>query len=133
MEHPLTLAITPVYAAVLALFFLHLSVRVANMRRMKRISIGYGDDAELERAARVQGNCGEYVPIAILLFAFAEMMGAGGLLIHGLNLAFLIGRLSHYHGTKSADTPMKFRVTGMMLTFAAIAGGAVTILVLGAQ
>ena len=49
------------------------------------------------------------------------------------NLAFLIGRLSHYHGTKSADTPMKFRVTGMMLTFAAIAGGAVTILVLGAQ
>ncbi|MBT4770409.1 MAG: glutathione metabolism protein [Rhodospirillaceae bacterium] len=132
MEHQLTLAITPVYAAVLALFFLHLSMRVGKMRQVKRISIGSAGDAELERAARVQGNCAEYMPIAILLFAFAEMMGAQGWLVHGLNLAFLIGRLAHYHGTKSADTPMKFRFTGMMLTFAAIATGAVTILVLGA-
>jgi len=132
MEHQLTLAITPVYAAILALFFVHLSVRVAYMRRMIRISIGYAGDAELERAARVQGNCGEYVPIAILLFAFAEMMGAQGWLVHTLNLAFLIGRLSHYHGTKSTTTPLKFRMTGMMLTFASIAGGAVTILVIGA-
>jgi len=132
MEHQLTLAITPVYAAILALFFVHLSVRVANMRRMKRISIGYAGDAELERAARVQGNCGEYLPIAILLFAFGEMMGAQGWIIHALNLAFLIGRLAHYHGTKSTATPLKFRATGMMLTFAAIAGGALTILALGA-
>jgi len=132
MEHQLTLAITPVYAAVLALFFLHLSMRVGKMRQVKRISIGSAGDAELERAARVQGNCAEYMPIAILLFAFGEMMGAEGWLIHALNLAFLIGRLSHYHGTKSAETPLKFRVTGMMLTFGAIASGAVTILVIGA-
>ena len=127
----MSLAITPIYAAVLGIFFAHLSIRVANMRRREKISIGYGNNVELERAARVQGNCAEYLPIALLLIAFAEIMGAQGWLVHTLNLAFLIGRLSHYHGTKDPTTPLKFRVTGMMLTFAAIIGAALTILALG--
>jgi uncharacterized protein len=41
--------IVPIYAAVLALMFFVLFVRVTRLRRVKRIAIGSGGDARLER------------------------------------------------------------------------------------
>ena len=45
----MTLSITPIYAALFALFFVALSLRVIRFRRSARISLGDGGDEELRR------------------------------------------------------------------------------------
>ncbi len=68
--------VTPIYAAVLALVFVGLSVRTIRLRRRARIAVGDGGDPRLARAMRVHTNFAEYVPLALLLIYFAESAGA---------------------------------------------------------
>lgn len=109
--------ITGVYAAIAALAFVYLSMRVIRIRRGKGISVGPAGDPELERAIRVQGNFIEYAPITLLLLFIAEQNGLAGLATHLLGLLFLAGRLIHFRGFRSADAPGRLRVAGMVITF----------------
>ncbi len=58
------MAITAFYAALLALLFVFLSVRVIGWRRVKRVELGHGDDSQLLRRMRVHANFAEYVPFS---------------------------------------------------------------------
>ena len=55
------LSITAFYAALLAVLFLVLSVRVIGWRRERRVEFGHGEDAELLRFAvgRPRSNIAE--------------------------------------------------------------------------
>jgi len=69
------LSITAFYAALLAVLFLVLSVRVIGWRRESRVEFGHGEDSELLRRMRVHANFAEYVPFTLLLMALAcELM-----------------------------------------------------------
>jgi uncharacterized membrane protein YecN with MAPEG domain len=125
----MTLAIVPVYAALLALLFVMLSLAVVRQRRSGRVAIGTAGDRELERRVRVHGNFAEYTPLALLLLAMAEIRGAPGLLLHGLCLCLLLGRASHAWGVSHLDEDLRFRVAGMVATFATLVAAALTILV----
>jgi uncharacterized membrane protein YecN with MAPEG domain len=125
----MTLAIVPVYAALLALLFVMLSLAVVRQRRSGRVAIGTAGDRELERRVRVHGNFAEYTPLALLLLAMAEIRGAPGLLLHGLCLCLLLGRASHAWGVSHLDEDLRFRVAGMVATFATLIAAALTILV----
>lgn len=112
--------VTPLYAALLALIFVALSVRTIRLRRRYRVAIGDGGNEPLKRAARVHANFAEYVPLALLLVYFAENGGAPALLIHALSGALVCGRLSHAWGVSQPRENFRFRVTGMVLTFIVI-------------
>ena len=86
---------TPIYAAILGLFFVYLSFLTIKARRKNKIAIGDGNNLVLQRAIRIHGNFSEYAPLTILLLSFVELLGYPHFLIHSLMFAFLIGRISH--------------------------------------
>ena len=120
--------ITPLYAALLALFFVALSVRTLLLRRRKGIALGTSGDETLTRAMRVHSNFAEYTPIALLLMFFLEQQAPGAAWIHVLGVALLVGRMSHAWGVSQANENYRFRVAGMALTFFVIISAALRLL-----
>jgi uncharacterized protein len=88
-------AVTGIYAAILALFFLFLTARVIIYRRENRISLGDAGDPQLLARVRAQGNFAEYVPFALILMALAEGQGTAALWLHLCGVMLLVGRLAH--------------------------------------
>ena len=112
--------IVPFYAGLLALVFVVLSVRVIRQRRGAKVAIGPGGNPSLERAMRVHANFAEYVPFAVVLLALMELQRAPAFLLHALGLVLLAGRLVHAYGVSQPNENFRFRVTGMMATFATL-------------
>ena len=114
------MTVIPAYAALLALLFIALSILTIRARRAHKVAIGSGGHAALERAMRVHANFAEYVPLALLLLAMAELRGVPALVLHGLALALLVGRCAHAWGVSRTPEDFRFRITGMMCTFTVI-------------
>lgn len=114
------MTIVPVYAAVLAFFLFALSLRVITLRRAAKVSIGGGGDRRLERAIRVQGNFTEYVPMVLLLLAFAEVSGTAPAILHVLCGVLILGRIAHAVGVAREIEDHRFRVFGMACTFSVL-------------
>jgi uncharacterized protein len=119
------LAITGTYAAILTGFFIFLSARVIIYRRGNSVSLGDAGDKVLLSRIRAQGNFSEYAPLGVLLLAVAEMQGEGALWLHLCGMLLLVGRLMHGLNFTFQLGLMPMRVGGMVLTFTALALGAV--------
>ena len=124
------LRITAFYAALLAVLFIYLSVRVIGCRRERRVEFGHGEDFELLRRMRVHANFAEYVPFALLLMALAESMAPPDLVVHLAGLLLIAGRVLHAYGTSQSPPIMRYRVYGTGLTFTAIGIAAIACLAL---
>ncbi len=120
--------ITPVYAAILSLFYIALSVRTLLVRRRLRIAVGTGESEEMLRAMRVHANFGEYVPLTLLLTFMLEFTSTVPLMIHAVCLALTVGRISHAYGVSQLKENYSFRVFGMGLTFTSIGTAALMLL-----
>lgn len=120
--------VTPLYAGLLGLLFLALSIRTIGVRRRLRIAVGDGGNEEMLRAMRVHANFAEYVPLAVVLLFLLETQGAPLVLVHALCAALVIGRLVHAYGVSRVRENLRFRVFGMALTFTALAGAAIGLL-----
>jgi uncharacterized membrane protein YecN with MAPEG domain len=105
--------ITALYASLLALIFLALSVRVIGFRRVVRIGLGDGGDTALLRRVRVHANFAEYVPLCLILIGLAESLRAPSLLLHGLGGLLLAARMSHAFGVSRQPETFAWRVAGM--------------------
>ena len=114
------LIITPVYAALIAILFVILSVNVILQRRRSRISVGDRGEKDMIKAMRTQSNCAEYAPFGLLLIAMVEMQGAGVWLVNLPGLSLLAGRLLHAYGFGKTPQTIILRQIGMGLTFAAV-------------
>lgn len=116
----MTIAITPLYAAPLAVLVVVLILRVVILRRRHKVGIGDGGERQLAKAVRAHGNAAETIPLTLLLLLVAELAGVRSALLHGAGIALLVGRLLHAYGL-STHSGMSFgRFTGMVLTMAAI-------------
>jgi uncharacterized membrane protein YecN with MAPEG domain len=124
--------ILPLYASILALMFVGLSLRTVRMRRRFRIAVGDAGNQAMLRAMRVHSNFAEYVPLGLLLIFLAEEGGAHPLLVHFLCLALLAGRVLHAYGVSQLKENYRFRVTGMALTFTSILTASAYLLFLSA-
>ncbi len=124
------LSITPVYAALLAILFVALSVKVISQRRSDKISYGDGGNTAMLKVMRTHSNFVEYTPFALLLIAMVELQGAGGLLLNLLGLTLLSGRLLHAYGFGRSPQIVILRQIGMLLTFTAILVAAIANIVL---
>lgn len=116
------LHVTPIYAGLLALLYVALSVRVIRGRVAARVGLGDGGNADLMRRIRVHANCAEYAPFGVLLLTIAELQGAGMLWLHVLGGLLLAGRLAHAIGLSTAPEVSALRGGGMALTFSALIG-----------
>ena len=76
--------ITPLYAALLALLFVGLSVRTLRMRRRLQIAIGDDQNPAMLRAMRAHANFAEYVPLCLVLLFFVETRSASSYFVHAL-------------------------------------------------
>jgi hypothetical protein len=109
--------IAAVYASLLALMYVFLSIRIIGLRRGKKIAIGSGADRQLERAIRVHSNFAEYAPLALLLILMLELQSAHKILLVFLGLLLFVGRIVHAYGVSQEDEDFRLRVTGMTMTF----------------
>lgn len=110
------LSATPIYAGLLALLLLALSLDVIQTRRQERVSVGDGANKRLIKKMRVQANCAEYAPMGLILLALAEFQGAPLWVVHGLGLMLLVGRLCHAIGFSSTPQIIPLRQSGVGLT-----------------
>ena len=122
------MSIVPLYAAILALLFMVLSIRTVQMRRRFKIGIGDAGNNAMLRAMRVHSNFAEYVPLSLLLIFFVEMAGASLLLVHGLAWCLLLGRASHAFGVSQIRENYRFRVVGITMTFTTLIAASVYLL-----
>jgi len=126
---PTTSAMTvSLYAALLALMFFALSIRTILARGKFKVAVGDGDHPGMLRAMRVHANFAEYVPLCLLLIFLVEIQGGAQVLIHGLGLALLLGRLLHAYGVSQLKEKLVFRQVGMVITFSVMWVAAVKLL-----
>lgn len=116
--------VTALYALPLCVLYVVLSYRVIGIRKRLRVGLGDGGDSSLNRAIRVHGNFSEYVPLALIVIALVEINGAWPWLVHILGLLLLAGRCAHAWGVSQPVENFRFRVFGMLSTFAVMVGGA---------
>lgn len=113
--------VTPLYAGLLALWFVVLSLRVVARRRGQSINLGDGGDSVMLRRIRAHGNFSEYVPLALVLILLLELGGTTPLwALHALGLMLLAGRLLHGYAFSFTGHAMMPRVLGTVLTFSTL-------------
>ena len=111
--------VTPLYAGLLTLWFVLLSVRVMNLRR-RGILFGDSGDISVARIIRAQANFAEYVPLALLLMGFLEVTRYSIYLLHVLGVILVVARLLH-------GLALSF---GWQVRFGRVSGAALTLFVL---
>ncbi|MDX5594732.1 MAPEG family protein [Pseudovibrio sp. SPO723] len=121
--------ITPIYAAILALFYVWLSMRVIQMRQKTRVSLGEGNSKQLLRRLRIHGNFAEYVPFALLLILLVELNEMPDWNVHALGGLLIVSRTLHFIGLSREKDVNAFRVLGMVGTFTVLLLGALACLV----
>lgn len=111
-----SVTITPLYAALLGLVLLVLSGRVIASVRGKGVGLGDGGDQGNLVIIRSHANFVEYVPMILILIAFAEAGGASDAWIHGLGGTLLVGRILHPFGMSASPDPKPARFIGTLAT-----------------
>ena len=106
--------ITSIYAALLAILIVGLSLNVIELRQIGQVILGDGDNLELQSAIRAQGNATEYIPISLILLLLLELSKGHWSLLHIGGIVLLTGRLIHARGLLKGN--LRFRVLGMQLT-----------------
>ena len=100
MEHIPTVSLATTAAFIL--LSIPMSVSVGLRRAKTGILLLHGDDEPLLRLMRAHGNFIEYVPLALLGLAGAEVAGAPLWLLAGCGVALIFARIVHFLGLRSA-------------------------------
>jgi uncharacterized protein len=123
-------AAAALYTGLLIVMSVVLQVRVIRLRRSRKIGLGDGQDKELARAIRVHGNFAESVPFALAGIILLALLDAQAIVIHGVGLMLLIGRVMHAIGLSKSSGSSVGRVGGMILTFTALISMALALIVI---
>ena len=109
--------VTPLFAALLALMFVLLSINVVRLRMREQISLGDGGNNKLNRAIRIHANFIEYVPLTLLLMWLLESLDLSAARVYWVGVALLIARILHFIGMTFPRKLMILRQLGVMLSF----------------
>ncbi|WP_322865391.1 MAPEG family protein [Aquicoccus sp. G2-2] len=109
--------VTPLYAGLLALLLVALSINVSRARIGQRVSVGDGGNKLVIKAMRAQANFVEYAPMGVLLLALLEAQGAPVWALHALGAALFGGRIIHAYGFGRTPQIVLLRRIGIGLTF----------------
>lgn len=109
--------ITAIYAGLLAILLLVLSLRVVRLRLRLKVGLGTGQQPALEQAVRAQANFTEYVPLIVLLLAFYEQGGGAAWTVHAAGASLLVARVLHAMGLARTSGRSPGRFIGMIVTW----------------
>ncbi len=120
---------TALYAALLTIIFIVLSVHIIRWRRKYRVAIGDGGDHEMKRRVRAHSNFLEYTLFFLILLGYAEINGLPPYAVHCLGVVFIIGRCMHAYSLLKAEQYVNgvitayplWRMWGMICTFSCLA------------
>jgi uncharacterized protein len=112
--------ISSIYAGILALLIVWLSLNVIKLRRAKKVILGDGGETDLQYAIRAQGNATEHIPISLILLVLLELSGVTIWLVHLGGIAIIVGRVLHAKGLLTQS--LNYRILGMQFTFFTIIG-----------
>jgi|LLEJ01.1.fsa_nt_gi uncharacterized membrane protein YecN with MAPEG domain len=107
--------ITALYASLLMLLIIWLTVKVIKQRQSGKIAYADGGVKELQIARSAHGNASETIPITLVLMILLELNGGNIYLLHLCGVALLLGRI--LHGTGILNENFGNRKKGMVLTF----------------
>lgn len=120
--------ITVLWAAILGLLSLALSMLVVRARVTESVIFGDGANVVMQQRIRVHGNFVEYVPLALLLLLVLELNSASVWVLNVLGGSLVVARLLHAFGlsTSTGTTPGRF--VGTVLTWLVILAESVLLL-----
>jgi uncharacterized membrane protein YecN with MAPEG domain len=114
--------ITILYAGLIGLLLLILSVRVIRGRQAPGgPSLGDGGDTDMNRRIRAQGNLVEYAPVILIMMGLLEAAGQPALALHALGVSLVLGRAMHGYALSRRSGSVVGRSGGMLLTLVALA------------
>ncbi len=111
-----------VYAALLGLLLIALSLNVVLARRRFRVRLGVGTEDGMQQAVRVQANFTEYVPLAVVLLILAELTDMPMVAVHLAGLVLVTSRLLHAWGLSHSPGRTFGRFYGTAGTWLVIIG-----------
>lgn len=111
-----------VYAGLLGLLLIALSVNVVLARRRFRVRLGVGNEDGMQQAVRVQANFAEYVPLAVVLLILAEMTDMPTAAVHVAGIVLLTSRVLHAWGLSHSPGRTFGRFYGTAGTWLVITG-----------
>lgn len=112
------------WSGLLILLMVFLSFRTIFTRRRLAVSFGDGGHAELTAASRTFGNAAEYIPPCLVILVLLALLGSQPVWVHLIGGGMLLGRILHAFGLARAKQPSFGRMSGMLLTQAALVFGA---------
>ena len=113
--------VTALYAGLLVVPFLGLTLRVFAARFRSGVTLGTGDDRRLLRAVRVHANFAENVPLFLAALLAAELAGAPGPALHAAGGVMLLARALHAAGMAREPDIRPLRAAGALGTVLALA------------
>ena len=109
------------YTGLGLIWLLLLGISVIRGRQSKRISLGDGEDAHMQRLVRAHANATEWLPPGLIaIWGLALLPGAPLWLLHAGAAPLLLGRLLHGFGLSTSSGASAPRVIGMVLTMTGI-------------
>jgi uncharacterized membrane protein YecN with MAPEG domain len=107
---------TLLIAAICALFYVFLSLRVILVRfKGEKLAVDTPADGALQMRIRIHGNFIEYVPFALLLMGFLEISGTSQVHLLWLGGILIAARVAHAIGLPM-KAPNPWRAFGIMGT-----------------
>lgn len=113
------LPITLTIAGACALLNVWLAIRVSQLRRQRKVSIGDGGDERIAIRMRAHANFIENAPIFLILLAAVELAIGANILLWAVAILFVLARLAHPFGMER-PAPNALRVIGVVLTWLAL-------------
>lgn len=107
-------SITLLYAGLLGILSIIVTLGVGKARSNTGVSLGDGGNTEVITAMRRHANFVEFVPLTLLLIALLELNGVGGTAIHGLGAGLFFARVCHALGFGAESGIKHLRTVGAM-------------------
>lgn len=106
------LPITSLYAAILALMLIALTYYVIKGRANTGVSILHGGDMALATRIRQHGNFVEFVPMALIVMALAELGGANATALNVAGILLVLARIVQPFGMHPDIATKPLRIIG---------------------
>jgi uncharacterized protein len=113
-------AITALYASILALLLTALAINVTVHRNKLGVPFGDGTKPQMVRMVRLHGNAVEYIPIGVVLMGLYELDHGLPIALHVTGIALIVGRLIYVAGVWNSDKPTAGRGIGIALTWVTV-------------
>jgi hypothetical protein len=121
----MTIAVTALYAGILALIVVALAINVTVHRAKFKVPLGDGGNPDMLRMIRLHGNAVEYLPLALVLMAIYEINGGSHVLLHIAGIVLIVGRVLQSWNMWNTPRAGFGRIAGQSSTWLTIAALAV--------